>query len=156
MTSDDDRKMLAQKALEKMKWTASNVSADRYVHKDTPLDKHEFVKLLRKNFEKLDRDKNKGISKQEILDALTGLPDFTTDEYVMLQLLVRYFDFISDLVRSDESNVISKQDIDVLEQFLLNSNLTLEALYIWCGGRSEPKPDVSPPPLSSQDSKGQT
>jgi hypothetical protein len=155
MPSDDDRKMLADKALERMRWTISNVTADRYVHQISPLDKTEFVKLLKHNFDRLDKNKDKGISKDEILTALIDVPDLTVDEHVMLQLLLRYFDFIADLVDDDEGHtkVVSKQDVEVLAQFLLNSNLTLEDLYRWCNTAPDDS-QISPPPLTSKDPHG--
>jgi hypothetical protein len=155
MSDSDDRKSLAARALQNMEYFVNHANSDRLVKaKPSTIDKHEFVVLLKKNFDKLDRDRSNGISRAEITAALTQFADFTANEYVMLQLLVRYFDFISELVDDGDGaeKVISRADVDALGQFLLDSNMTLEALYMWCSGPSgPPKADlIKPPPLTGE------
>ncbi len=155
MTTQDEHKAVAEKALQNMEWLVNNFTSDQATPQKSPIDKHEFVQLLQKNFEKLDRDNSDSISRREISAALADIADYTANEYVMLELLTRYFDFISELVDDDdgEEKVISRSDVQVLGQFLLDSNMTLEALYMWCSGPSgPPKADlIKPPPMSGDD-----
>lgn len=155
MTTPEERKQLASKALQNIEWLVNNFTDDRAVTQKSPLDKSEFVSLLQKNFDKLDADRSNGISRAEITAAMQQHADFSANEYVMLQLLLRYFDFIRALVDDDDGmeEVVSRADVDVLSQFLMESNITLEALYMWCSGPSgPPKADlISPPPLTSED-----
>jgi len=155
MTTQDEHKAVAEKALQNMEWLVNNFTSDQATPQKSPIDKHEFVQLLQKNFEKLDRDNSDSISRREISAALADLADYTANEYVMRELLTRYFDFISELVDDDdgEEKVISRSDVQVLGQFLLDSNMTLEALYMWCSGPSgPPKADlIKPPPMSGDD-----
>lgn len=158
MTSaQNDRKAMALQALQNIQWLVDNASSDRTVPHKVPLGKEEFVQLLKANFDKLDKDKSNSISRSEITHALDEVADYSASEYIMLQLLMRYFDFISDLVDESDTTekVVSRTDVDTLAEFLLESNLTLEALYMWCSGPSgPPKGDlIKPPPLSADDKK---
>lgn len=157
MSTQNDRKLAAEKALQNMEWLVTHFNDDRKVPPKTPIDKREFVALLQSNFEKLDRDRSETISRSEIVAALSAITDFSANEYIMLQLLMRYFDFISELVddNDEEEKAISRADVDVLSQFLLESSMSLDALYLWCSGPSgPPKADlIKPPPLSSEDTK---
>jgi hypothetical protein len=152
MNNPDDRKLLAERALANIEWFVNNNQADRMVSGKALLDKHEFIDLLNKNFDRLDEDRSNSISRAEIAVALSEIKDFSANEYVMLQLLARYFDFICELVDdNDESEkMISRADVDVLGHFLLGSNMTLEALYSWCSDpKGPPKGDlIKPPPLT--------
>lgn len=97
-----------------------------------PLDGATVATLLEKNFAKLDPNGN-GITKEELAQALLTPSRFTADEYVMLKLVGRYFDTIANMCEDEvgSQTVITGMDKDVLNQFLLNSKLSLSDLHRW-------------------------
>ncbi len=88
--------------------------------------------LLLKNFKTLDPDDN-GITREEIATALLKRDRFSGEEYLMLQVIARYFDTIANMSDDEEGKetVITKTDMKVLNQFLLYSNLDIEQLDQW-------------------------
>lgn len=109
------------------------------------------VHLLQKNFSRLDPDNN-GITREELLAALTKPQSFTGDEYAMLGLLSRYFDTVINLSDDEKGpeTRITRLDFDVLAQFLVHSGLTLGALHTWLRSdtnKALTEQDVGPPPL---------
>ena len=97
-----------------------------------PLDGATVATLLDKNFAKLDPNGN-GITKEELAQALLTPTRFTADEYVMLKLVGKYFDTIANMCEDESGSqtVITSMDKDVLNQFLLNSKLSLSDLHKW-------------------------
>jgi hypothetical protein len=118
---------------------------------DMALSKEQFQALLHQNFAKLDPD-NDGVSRQELLCALADVDQFSRDEYVMLELMAKYFAMIANLADDEpgEETRVTRTDVEVLAQFLNNSSMTLEDLYMWCTlPEGPPRGDqISPPPLT--------
>lgn len=117
------------------------------------LDGKLLIELLDKNFDRLDPT-GTGISRKTISRALALPSEFSKDEYVMLQLLGKYFQTIADLSDDepgDEDTVISRSDKEVLSQFLLYSKVTLAELHHWqCAEKKAQDEQLpGPPPLST-------
>gem|GEM_PF-886599 len=155
MSEPPRREAAAQRALDDIRWLIQGTqqgggpaSTNPDDDEDTYLDGPTIVALLEKNFDRLDPN-NDGISRDELIGALMNLQAFTADEYEMLRLLVKYFDTIINM-SADEDGVetkITRNDMMVLEQFLVHSKMTLKELHSWCKV-SNPAEDVGPPPLS--------
>lgn len=114
------------------------------------LDGPLVVELLEKNFRRLDPDNN-GISRQELMSALTRPDSFSPDEYEMLRLVTKYFDTIINMSddndgKDGEELRITGLDLSVLKQFLVTGQVTLRELHRWC---STVEFEVGLPPLSS-------
>lgn len=109
----------------------------------------KLVKLLKSNFEKLDPDGN-GISRSELLSAISNPQKFSEDECEMLRLIAKYFDTIINLSDDEpgEELHLSRMDMEVLSQFLIHSNLSLEELHMWCSLGDDPGDIPGPPPLA--------
>jgi hypothetical protein len=88
--------------------------------------------LLLKNFKTLDPDNN-GITREEIATAMLKKDHFSGEEFLMLQIIARYFDTIANMSDDEEGKetVITKTDMKVLNQFLLYSELDIEQLHEW-------------------------
>ena len=116
------------------------------------LDGKLLIELLDKNFDRLDPS-NTGISRKTISRAIALPSEFTKDEYVMLQLLGKYFQTIADLSDDEpgDDTVISRADKEVLSQFLLYSKVTLAELHHWqCAEKKAQEDQIpGPPPLST-------
>jgi len=118
------------------------------------LDGKVLVQLLQRNFDRLDENGDGSISRDEIANALAKPFEFSQDEYAMLMLLGKYFHTIADLSDDEPGpdTVISRQDAEVLGQFLLYSKLTLADLQHWLAGEQK-RIDGNvpePPPLSGR------
>lgn len=155
----DDSKALADKAARKLEQRVGVfVANDSAIKQEALIDKHRFIELLNENFNRIDKNGSNGISRTEIIDALSNLGDYSADESITLLLTLRYFDFISGLVEDDDGDekVISRADVDTLSAFLVHSDMTLEQLCEWCsagvtGANEDDDPDTGadimrPPP----------
>ncbi len=109
----------------------------------------ELVALLRANFERLDPNDD-GVSRQELLTALASPQSFSVAEYEMLKLVAKCFDTIINLSDDEpgEEMRLSRMDMEVLSQFLLHSELTIQELHMWCSLGDQPDSITGPPPLS--------
>ena len=140
----------AQRALNDIRWL---IHGDGEIEGEddgeTYLDGPTICQLLEKNFERLDANGN-GITREELLRGLMNPQAFTPDEYVMLRLLVKYFETIINLNDDEdgEETYISQTDVMVLEQFLVHSQMTLKDLHKWCSKTTDAAEEVGPPPLS--------
>lgn len=96
------------------------------------LDGKSLALLLEKNFAFLDPNGN-GITKEEIARAMLMTDRFAEEELVMLRLLGKYFDTIANMSddQPGKETVITSVDKDVLSQFLMHSDMTLEQLHEW-------------------------
>lgn len=162
MTSHDPqqkqkKRMAAQEALEDVLWLVRGGS------EECPLDAvardeiagEKFADLLKKNFKKLDPT-GTAISKEHLAKALMKPDQFSDDEYVMLQLLAKYFDTIANMCDDEPGpqTVITSLDSDVLCEFLIHSNLSLPELHKWRKNAEKEDTaradatDLPPPPLS--------
>jgi hypothetical protein len=96
------------------------------------LDGVTIATLLEKNFSKLDPNGN-GITREELAQALISQGSYSRDEYAMLQLIGKYFDTIANMCEDEQGpqSVITSLDKDVLNQFLMHSNLSLAELHQW-------------------------
>lgn len=92
----------------------------------------KLVELLNRNFTKLDPS-NIGITRAKLASALSKPKEFSPDEYWMLYLISKYFRTIADLSDDEPGpdTVISVADKNVLAQFLVHGNMTLEQLHQW-------------------------
>ena len=97
------------------------------------LDNEELISLLKANFDRLDPNDD-GISRQELLTALSNPQSFSVAEYEMLKLVAKCFDTIINLSDDEpgEEMRLSRMDMEVLSQFLLYSKLTIQELHMWC------------------------
>jgi len=140
----------AEAALRDVAWMLESAGTTELA---SEMDGKKLVKLLRKNFSRLDPDRN-GISKAELLAALTTPTGFTEDEYTMLTLLSQYFDMVMNL-SDDEPGPetrITRADLRVLEAFLVHGQLTLAGLHRWLSAsdkKAASEVDIGPPPLQS-------
>ncbi len=144
------REAAAQRALNDIRWLIhGDGPLDGDDDSETYLDGPTICHLLDRNFERLDRDGD-GITREELLLGLMNPQAFTPDEYEMLRLLVKYFETIINLVDDEdgEETKITRNDMIVLEQFLVHSQMTLKELHEWCTMTSGAAEDVGPPPLS--------
>ncbi len=122
------------------KTTAENAKIESI---DGPL----LARLLEKNFSRIDTNNN-GISKKELAIAMSTPQLFSNDEYTMLKLLSLYFNSIASLCDDQEEGeavLITKQDKDVLVQFLKYSKMTLQDISDWLALNER---SVAPPPKS--------
>jgi hypothetical protein len=110
------------------------------------LDGPVIVELLEKNFARLDPN-NDGISRLELMDAISRPADFSVDEYEMLRLVAKYFDTIITMADDQEGEElrITQLDLAVLKQFLVNGQMTLQELKRW---NSSVEEEVGMPPLA--------
>ena len=143
------REDAAKRALEDIRYLLRD-SRQENSTSDLSLSNEKLIELLKANFDKLDPDDN-GISRDELVTALTRPHSFTADEYEMLRLITKYFDTIINLSDDEpgEDLRISRMDASVLEQFLLNSKFSLRELHMWCSLGDDPESFSGPPPLSS-------
>jgi hypothetical protein len=113
---------------------------------ETYLDGPKIVELLERNFKRLDPN-NDGISRQELMTALSCPANFSADEYEMLRLVTKYFDTIINMADDQEGEElrISLLDMTVLKQFLVHGQMTLKELKRWSMSVEQ---EVGPPPLS--------
>jgi hypothetical protein len=155
MSSSDfknqQREIAARRALNDISYLVQKAEEGSSADPDEPRGR-DVVALLRKNYRRLDKNKN-GISREELTQALMRPGEFSKDEYVMLQLLNKYFDTIANLSKDEDGpeTVISRMDCAVLAQFLMHSDLTLSQLHQWVGMTRPTRitdQDIGPPPLS--------
>lgn len=106
--------------------------AETQTDQEAPLDGATVAKLLEKNFSRLDPNGN-GITREELAQALLSQGSYSKDEYAMLQLIGKYFDTIANMCEDEQGpqSVITSLDKDVLNQFLIYSNLSLSDLHKW-------------------------
>lgn len=104
------------------------------------LDGRTLALLLAKNFERLDNGRD-GITKEDITAAMLMKQQFSDNEYLMLQLMGRYFDTMANMSDDEagKETVITSLDIEVLNQFLVHSNLSLEELHSWRAQAADPE-----------------
>jgi hypothetical protein len=149
-SKNDKREQAAQRALDDIRFL---VDQTKSYGGEQRLDSQQLLQLLERNFQELDPNDN-GISRLELTQALTNPGRFSDDEYVMLQLLAKYFGTISNMSDDEiaEETVITRTDCSVLSQFLIHSNLTIEQLHSWCsrGDRGDVTDLCGPPPLTSK------
>ncbi|MEZ4486988.1 MAG: hypothetical protein R3F51_05350, partial [Cyanobacteriota/Melainabacteria group bacterium] len=79
------------------------------------LDNEELISLLKANFDRLDPNDD-GISRQELLTALSNPQSFSVAEYEMLKLVAKCFDTIINLSDDEpgEEMRLSRMDMEVL------------------------------------------
>lgn len=144
--SNVDREDAAKAALTDIKWLLHGDEAKNSDANDSYLDGPVIVQLLEKNFARLDPN-NDGISREELMDALSHPANFTIDEYEMLRLVAKYFDTIISMADDQEGEElrITHLDLTVLKQFLVNGQMTLKDLKRWSYSVEE---EVGLPPLS--------
>ncbi len=99
----------------------------------TYLDGETIISLSKRNLQRLSGGTNK-ITRQNLLDVSTKMLEFTADEHELNRLLLRFFGIISEMAGCDEEGeqTISENDIFVLEQFLVQTRLTLKELNEQC------------------------
>jgi len=130
-----ERKTVAMRAAENMAKSVFGLNPPvRSVRQEILINKKKFIGLLQANFDRIDKDSSRGISRAEIVKALADITDYQKDATIALMLLLRYFDFIADMVAdgAEEEKVISRADVDTLAEFLIHSELSLDALCEWC------------------------
>lgn len=115
------------------------------------LDSESFARIFIQTYPRLD-PKNQGLTKEH-LSKLIMRPDvFSHEEYVMLMMLAKYFDTISNLVDDEPGpqTMITPMDREVLCQFLVHGKLSLAELHRWRLLCMAPKedPEIEGPPLS--------
>ena len=149
-STNNKRERAAQQALADIRFLVEQT--DQPVA-EKRLNSQELLALLERNFEELDPNNN-GISRFELTQALTTPSRFSDDEYIMLQLLAKYFGTIANMSDDEvaEETLITKTDCGVLSQFLLHSNLSIEQLHNWCsrGDKGDVTDLCGPPPLTSK------
>lgn len=147
------REKAAQQALNDIRWLIQGNEAEDVDSEETYLDGPTIIGLLDKNFHRLDPS-DEGISREQLMIALMNPQAFTADEYEMLRLLTKYFDTIINLSEDEVGGEtkISRDDMQVLEQFLVHSKMTLKELHSWCSlsqnSNTADLGDVGPPPMS--------
>lgn len=141
----------AKRALHDIRTLLGNAKVGSGDSDESSMDNRELIELLMSNFSKLDPN-NDGISRQELLYALTNSEPFSLKECEMLRLIAKYFDTIINLSDDEDGEElkISRKDAEVLSQFLLSSNMTIVELHQWCQYSDEPGNFITPPPLSGQ------
>lgn len=146
MMSNTDREEAAKAALTDIKWLLHGDEGKGSSDDETYLDGPVIVELLEKNFAKLDPN-NDGISRDELMDALSHPANFSVDEYEMLRLVAKYFDTIISMADDQEGEElrITQLDLAVLKQFLVNGQMTLKDLKRWSYSVEE---EVGLPPLA--------
>lgn len=154
---DEMRERAADSALKNivflLEGSKENPEAYASRNMDQELSGDKLVELLNSNFAKVDLNNN-GISRQELLAALTAPNVFTVNEYAMLKLVAKYFDTIINLSDDEPGaeTVLTHTDVQVLAQFLVNSKIKLSELHRWIalseGTAATTERDVGPPPLS--------
>lgn len=141
-----NREDAAKAALTDIKWLLHGDETQKSDANDSYLDGPAIVELLEKNFARLDPNSD-GISRDELMDALSRPADFTVDEYEMLRLVAKYFETIISMADDQEGEElrITQLDLAVLKQFLVNGQMTLKDLKRWSYSVEE---EVGLPPLS--------
>ncbi len=135
----------------------ANPDLKSYETSEGTFDNQTFIGLLDKCFHNLDRN-NDGISRAELLAALTSPSNFSKDEFVMLSLLAKYFSLIANMVddQPGEESKITLKDKAALADVLSRSKLSLAELHLWCftrDGTVRPlQPGMGPPPLTGSGS----
>lgn len=140
MTEDQQQKRRQFAAQHAFKDVLGGLRTTEQAHavSEPNLDGATVAKLLEKNFHKLDPNGN-GITREELAQALLSKNSYSADEYAMLQLIGKYFETIANMC-DDESgpqSVITSLDKDVLNQFLVHSNLSLSELHKWRSAAEE-------------------
>lgn len=98
----------------------------------TYLDGETIISLSRQNLQRLSCGTNK-ITRQNLIDVSTKMYDFKADEHELNRLLLRFFSIISEMAGCDDGEPsISEADLTVLEQFLVQTRLTLKELNEQC------------------------
>ncbi len=105
----------------------------------------QLAKLLNKNFAKLDPDNN-GITRDELAQALLSPWGFSEEDFTLIRLIQKYFDTIANMVDEEpgSDSRITKQDIEVLNQFLTYSDLDLQTLALWRAADDPSQTDGTP------------
>jgi hypothetical protein len=100
------------------------------------------ARLLEKNFDKLDPD-NDGITRDELAQALLSPWGFTEEDFALIRLMQKYFDTIANMVDEEPGSDtrITRQDKEVLNQFLIYSDLDLKTIALW---RAADDPEQTP------------
>jgi hypothetical protein len=136
----------------------SDPAVQSYEEKGGGLDNAAFIELLDQCFKVLDPDNN-GISRAELVAAMSMTARFSKDELVMIALTAKYFSLIANMSEDEigEETVITLKDKAMLTQLLREHDLNLAELHLWCFTRDGKvrafEPGMGPPPLS-HDSKG--
>lgn len=98
----------------------------------TYLDGPTLYGLINSNFPRLAHG-NSTIGKEDILLEISNEQSFSKDEFEMLRVLNQYFELVASM--SDDADVgtsrISRNDVLVLEQFLVHSKMTFAQLLSW-------------------------
>lgn len=148
------KRQAAQEALEDVLWLVRGGSEVSPVDSaGCELDGEKFAELLKRNFKRLDPT-GTAITKEHLAKALMKPDQLNEDEWVMLQLLAKYFDTIANMCEDEPGpqTVITSLDSDVLCQFLVHSKLSLSELHQWRKNAEREKLDAAdfppPPPLS--------
>ena len=105
-----------------------------------------FIELFEKNFDRI-ASNEMGVSKKDIVRALGKPSEFSLQEYLMLEELIKYFDTICELsctVHYRSVRVISVTHREVLKQFLVHTGFSMAQFDGWLNNA---KPGLSPPPL---------
>ncbi len=103
--------------------------------------------MLDANFNRIDINSD-GISRKELAFALSAPQMFSPEEYTMLRLVSKYFNSIAALCDDQaegEAMRITSADKDVLVQFLIHSNMSLQDIHDWLSLNER---SVSLPPSS--------
>ncbi|MBY0358050.1 MAG: hypothetical protein K2W82_08625 [Candidatus Obscuribacterales bacterium] len=144
------RQTTAQRALSGISFLLSHPDQGPDDETESAMDGAKLIELLNKNFKRLAKS-NDGITRGELTIALTNPHDFTQDEYVMLQLMAKYFDTIVNLSDDEEGEEtkITELDAQVLAQFIVDGKLSLKSLRYWCSMTGGPENNIpTPPPLT--------
>ena len=136
-TNNDTREKAAKQAfddiLSKAQYDQSSpLSKVPAIAAEQKLRGAHLAKLLDKNFAKLDPN-NDGITRDELAQALLAPWGFSQEDFTLIRLLQKYFDTIANMVDEEAGNDsrITQSDKEVLNQFLIYSDLDLYTLSLW-------------------------
>ena len=92
--------------------------------------------LLDQNFARLDPN-NDGITRDELSCALSSPSGLSQEEFTLVRLLQKYFDTIANMVDEEPGcdSRITVKDKEVLNQFLIYSDLDLHTLRVMASRR---------------------
>ena len=111
---------------------SSPLSRQAQIPEEQKLRGAQLAKLLDKNFAKLDPNED-GITRDELAQALLAPWGFSQEDFTLIRLLQKYFDTIANMVDDEPGHDtrITLADKEVLNQFLIYSDLDLYTISLW-------------------------
>lgn len=144
------RQTAAHRALSGIRFLLSSSIENLGEEAENAMDGAKLIELLRKNYSRLAKN-NDGITRGELAIALMSPTEFSQDEYVMLQLMTKYFDTIINLSNDEDGTEtkITGLDSEVLAQFIADGKMTLKDLHRWGAMTAGGENNIpTPPPLT--------